>query len=38
MTMYAENAMRMPSVLVESVAQKERPEATARPPIRMVED
>jgi hypothetical protein len=26
----------MPSVLVRIVAQKERPEATARPPIRIV--
>src|SRR6202167_5634586 len=37
MMMYAENAMTMPSVLVRIAAQNERPEATARPPIRMVE-
>jgi hypothetical protein len=37
MMMYAENAITMPSVLQRIAAQNERPEATARPPIRMVE-
>src|ERR1700677_168290 len=36
MTMYAEKAMSIPSVLVRIVAQKESPEATARPPIKIV--